>query len=67
MTTNIESNTYENGRRIEIVRHEYTLADEYNMLSRLYGALANLKSEGKDTAEVEKLIAQQLDYIKGYE
>ena len=67
MTTNIESNTYENGRRIEIVRHEYTIADEYVMLSRLYGALAKLKSEGNDTAEVENLIAQQLEYIKGYE
>jgi hypothetical protein len=67
MTTRIESSTYENGRRVEIVRHEYTLPDEYNMLARLYSGLANLTTEGKDTAEVTALIEQQLEYIKGYE
>ena len=41
--------------------------DEYNMLARLYSGLANLTTEGKDTAEVTALIEQQLEYIKGYE
>lgn len=66
VTTNIQSTEYKDGKRIDIVEHTYTIADDYIRLGQLYYALGQQIQKGENTGNTESLINAQVAFLKGY-
>lgn len=69
ITTNILSSEYKEGRRIDIVEHTYTIADDLIRLGQMYynlGQKLNGASNEKEIAALQAMIDAQHEVIKGY-
>ena len=66
MKTEIVNSGFSDGNRIETVKYTYSRADDYKRLGQLYYAYGGKMSKGEDTAQIEVLIAAQIEIIKGY-
>lgn len=69
ITTNILSSEYKEGRRIDVVEHTYTIADDLIRLGQMYynlGQKLNGASNEKEIATLQAMIDAQHEIIKGY-